>query len=206
MGKVNTHVLSTWLIVVNLSSFIHKTQYWFSTNVWQGRMPGTGNIICSLLSKCCCSAMLGTAVAVPQQIPQSSLCFQCSPLCLSLSVSVLWGRGAPSPHSPGSWLPAHLPPISSSPLRFISPSSPPSRRQIVYSATVAVTRSRPPWRSDSENCSSCLFPAAYLLSSSPCASGFLHICLPTCLLAVPPPLQPAIISSPLHLHSPGTPQ
>ncbi len=113
-----------------------------------------------------------TAVAMHQQNPQrfscfTLLCVSSAPLAVSpcLCLCVWCRRGAPSPHSPGSWLPAHLPPISSSLLNLINPGSPRRHHPIVDSATVIVTCFRPPWRCDPENYSSCLFPADYLLSS-----------------------------------------
>ncbi len=128
-------------------------------------------------------------------------CFQCPPVCLSLSVCVWCGRGASPPHSPGSWLliTCHL-----SAHRCCT--APSSRRQIVDSAVV-VTHFRLPWCRDPQNYSSCLFPADYLLPSFLVPQDrFTSACPPACLPAIPAPLQPAILSSPLHLYSPSTPQ
>ncbi len=139
---------------------------------------------------------------VPAHSPAfpTPLCFQCSPVCLSLSVSVCVVRGRALPlltlPALGSWLPAHLPPISSSPPHFINPGSPPIRHQIVYSAAVVVTCLRPPCCSDPENYSSCLFPADYLLSSLLVPQGrFTSASLPAYLQSQRHFSQP---SSPLH--------
>ncbi len=163
--------------------------------------------------------------AVPQQIPKHYSCF---PLpCVSsapLSVSpclcqCVCGVGMARPllplPAPGSWLPAHLPPISSSAVQYFCPGSSLIWCQLVDSAAVVVTRFRPPlvkrfWELLLMFLSLCLRTASHLpacllslhLSSQltltvpaqPCSA----ISLRPSILGPPP----AIVSSLLHLHSP----
>lgn len=78
-----------------------------------------------------------TAMAMPQYFP---LCLLSSPVCLSVSVGVVFMLPLTS------WLPAqpvNLPSISTSPLQYICPGSYPILHQIIVSNTVVVTSFRP---------------------------------------------------------------
>ncbi len=132
---------------------------------------------------------LYTFMAVTQLIPPFLFCFP-FPLfpALRLSVSVCVGVGVAIPSSLSwlldLWLPAHLPPISSSALQYIYPGSSLILHQIVVSTTVVLSRLQPTWMQYSKIQYPCVFcTCTHLVTLSPRTSTLLPTCLPSCLPA-----------------------